>query len=298
MSDEDQHAVADNPTEALPERASLEVLTSIDSRAARGIARRDARIDKLEEERKHLRAIQQVTAELIECAHDGRWAHAIRRLRRAKKLRDQLTQLNQQGSLDLIEHWLTTEAEQAVNGLTRTLPAALGDETPDPESRFPKFTFRQSFITVEVKKSKFEATVQTRTGKKHQIAADAAEIAEAVHDEIKRCFGRSVDLDDFARRLRSAHSEVVKGGPDTPAPIREVALAVSVETQLDEFSVDLARLVSVEPGTIGSISGMRLNHTKDVDRGLQLPGLEQNGYYGTIQFDAPHAQEETRSDSA
>lgn len=269
------------------------LLGSLRDRAERGSAQRDEEIESLKHrlkelqgERKTLDNISGTLEAIHKCVEDGRWSGALNDLRGAKKLREQLLEFDatSPSSVDEIDRWLEVKARDTVAALPRTLIAELGDEVPDPESRAPRFVFRRSFVTVEINRKKFEATVATRTGKTEKVPADAPTIAERVREEISRCFNRATDLSDFSRRLRTAYDQTEAGRRGEPAGIRDVAAALGDEVALDEFSVDLARLLASPEGSLSDAQGLKLDHTKDTDRGLLLPGLEERGYFGSISY--------------
>jgi hypothetical protein len=298
------------PTESPESNAATDppqLLGSLRDRAERGSAQRDEEIESLKRrlkelqgERKTLDNISGTLEAINNCVEDGRWSGALKDLRGAKKLREQLLAFDatSPSSVDEIDRWLEGKAQDAVSALPRTLIAELGDEVPDPESRAPRFVFRRSFVTVEINRKKYEASVTTRTGKTEKVPADASTIAERVREEISRCFNRETDLSDFSRRLRTAYDQTEVGQRGQPARIRDVAAALGDEVALDEFSVDLARLLASPKDSLPDARGLKLDHTKDTDRGLLLPGLEERGYFGSISYsERPPQPKDDHADS-
>jgi hypothetical protein len=284
---------------ATPVADPASMLRSLQDRSERGSKHRDEQIESLKAEikelqgqRKRLDSIADTLSSISQLAEQERWCGALRELRGAKKLRDQLAEFDPSSSqaIDAIDPWLESKARDAIAALPRTLIAELGDEVPDPESRAPRFVFRRSFLTVEINRTKFEATASTRAGKPVKLDADAAKLAEHVRAELARCFDRQIDLDDFARRLREGYEKTDAGRRSEPARIREVVAQLGDEVPLDEFSVDLSRLLASAEGAVQDAAGLKLDHTKDTDRGLLLPGLEDRGYFGSMFYSTQEPQ--------
>ena len=270
-----------------------EIFSSIIQRAQEGKNRRDetveslkAEIKELQAESKRLESIAKTVGPIAKSVEQQQWCRALSEFKAAKKLNVQLEEFD---SLSIqraqnAASWIEESAQESIAALPRTLIAELGGQKPDPESRFPRFVFRSSFLTVEIKKSKYIATVTTRTGRAIKLDADAITVAEHVRSELSRCFDRETDLDDFAGRLRNAWQTTEAGQRGDPVGLRELATQIGDDVPLDEFSVDLSRLITAADGAAPAAEGLKLDHTKDIKKGLLLPGLEDRGYFGTAVY--------------
>jgi hypothetical protein len=245
-----------------------------------------ARIKELQVERKRLESLANTISPIDKSVEQKQWCRALSELRGAKKLDVQLEEFDPPSVQKIkdAESWIEQNAQESINALPRTLIFELGDEKPDPESRFPRFVFRRSFLIVEINRTKHIATVTTRTGRAVKLDADAVTVAEHIRSELSRCFDRETDLDDFARRLRNAWQTTEAGRRGDSAGLREVAAQLGDDVALDEFSVDLSRLITAADGSVSAAEGLKLDHTKEIKKGLLLPDLEDRGYYGTLVF--------------
>lgn len=268
-------------------------------RSAAGAAHRAQQIEELkaqikdvEQERRQLESIEIFAATLLEHTSGGRFCSALLHFRKSRKMPALISQFDESSArqLEAIEAWLIAEADRTVKALVNDLPPLLA-EPPDPSSRLPRLTFRDGFVTAAVAKQKHEATISVRAGGRSRIPADPEVIAEQVGAEIQRCFGRLTDVEGFAKRLREAYLRTERGQREEPAPIRVVADAMEMGDRLDEFSVDLARLLTGDDRPEAA-AGLHLDHTKDTDKGLLLPTLESRGYFGSVRFDSPHREEQ------
>jgi hypothetical protein len=263
-------------------------LQRIRTRATAGADERTSRIEQLkaslkeaEAQRKSLLAIDEAIAAVEGAIHDRLWCRALR-LATSKRLIESVEPFDPQAasSLGELQPLVARHADEAIENLVTDFVEALGDETPDPDSRYPRFNFRRSFLSIEIQPKKRTAKAWTRVGKPVVLDADAPTLASHVRAEIARCFGREVDLTEFASRVRTSWQATERGARGEPAPIREVAAGTGDNVELDEFSVDLANTMATDVA-----AGLRLDHTKDTEKGLLLPGFEDRGYFGTLYFE-------------
>jgi hypothetical protein len=276
--------------------SARDTFQSIHHRAARRIEERQHKLAELEAEVVRLKAenkqLGQIvgTAESVVVSLDSAlYAQASRRLDAAKQFADTVALFDpsqgdavQRGAAEIRE-----QARDAVRALAESIPSLLTAElAPDAGSRFPRFSFRDGFLTIDINAKRLEAVAQTRGCKQVRIDADAAVIVEYVAQEINRCFHRSVDLQAFGRQLRAAF-EHVRAATGQEAVSLQSVLEAFAETPppRDEFAVDLAALIRLPVGSEPpEIRGMKLDHTRDTDTGFLLPGHETTGYIGSISF--------------
>ncbi len=243
-------------------------------------------------ESKGLESIEAMLTKATRVVDDGLPASAVDAVIRAKGPRALLAQQDQGAAQrldELVDGWREL-AVAALGSTAKTFPAALAAHglALDASSRDPRYTLRESFITVVFDKKKATAVVQTRGGKKQRVPADPSVVADRVAREHERCFGRSADLPALAQRLREAVDVCAGRRVERSAiPILDVLAELQGdgnEPRRDEFSVDLAKLITDSGDHIPGAAGLRLEHTKDDKAGLLLPGLESRGYFGYVRF--------------
>ncbi len=275
-----------------PGSSDAEFLASVQRRADAGVEKRKAEIQALRQQSKELQAIASMVDAVAGALQAGRPASALAEVERAKGAREALATHNPEAAQDLTRRIAEWEGavDLALQGTANTFPAALAalGLEPDRSSRDPKYTLSDNFITIQFDKKKRVATVQTRGGKKEKVPPDPEVVAARAADEHARCFDRSVDLADVAKRLRQAYEACAGptrlGGPVPVLDIADQMKSDDPDFALDEFMVDLARLVTSGPHHIHEAHSLWLDHTKQPGSGLLLPGLESRGYYGYVRF--------------
>ena len=173
-------------------------------------------------------------------------------------------------------------ADIQLQDLVRTIPTALaarGAEV-DGASRFPRFSLSDHLVELELDPTKLRATIRPRHGSPTHHPLDVDAVADAVVAERERLLGRPWDAATFLQAVTAAATDA----GTVPAPVREIARAVTgKKPRLDEFAVDLGRLIK-DPLLDTHNKQLVVTHTRDVERGLLLYGLEQGGYVGTIEM--------------
>jgi hypothetical protein len=190
---------------------------------------------------------------------------------------------------------LQASVEQAAAAIAadfeRTFPAAAeaAGVPVDRTSRHPRYTFKDGFLTVELRPSPHRVVITPRDGGPITAAVDVTPAVERVRAELRRLFERPLDADALLRRIDAAYRAVIGGsgasdGEDVP--IRAVAnlLRERKGFRLDEFNVDLARLVTRPEPSDSRGRLLKLSQTKHTASGLLLHGLETGGYVGYVAF--------------
>ncbi len=192
------------------------------------------------------------------------------------------------------------ETDDTFAHLGASLPAALksaGLEL-DPSSRMPTLTLKKGFIKLEIDNKNREVTISVRHGRSFKVAADTEIIVDAVLAEIARCFPKKIDLPAFVNRLKAAYSALLGSNKIAALPLDKVRRELrNPALPGDAFAAALAAVVREQPP---EAEGMKLDHTRDIETGFLLPGLEDRGYFGGITFEsarqaapAPAAKEKT-----
>lgn len=281
------------------------------NRSDRGVDYRDGRIadlqtelKALQQQKRELQAISSMLTDLSLALRSGQVGTALDLVRRSGAGQKALKEQQPGEWADLEAHtgkW-EEELDEILKSTARSFPAALAqhDLHPDSSSRDPRYTLGGGFVTIEFDKKKRTARVQTRGGKRRSLPPDPSVVAERVAQEYRRCFERNVDLAELAKRVRLAYRSCVEGEPGRDSvPVLEVVEAMKADDdnfELDEFIVDLAKLVATGQQGPTEAAGMKLDHTKDSDKGILLPGLESNGYYGYVKFNEQARQGGDRND--
>jgi hypothetical protein len=174
--------------------------------------------------------------------------------------------------------------EESVRDVTRTFPQELTDRglVIDSGSRHPRYSVAQRLLEVELDTRKLVAVIRPRHGDAVREPLDSSAVAERVKAECSRLLDRPFDHKAFLKRLTAAHAVLAKprkGEPVAAVMLRDLAaeMAKPAKPKLDEFAVDLGRLLAGEGG-----QSLQPSHTRDTNRGLLLYGLEQGGYVGSI----------------
>jgi hypothetical protein len=271
------------------------LLRKLRQQATTSVAQRTNEIESLQREVKDLKSVEIMAEAAVAACESSSPGSALFAVENAKQARTVLA-VNRPAEAEELDVLLTvwrSEVDAQMKDTARTFPAAvtaLGLDL-DSSSRDPKYTFAEGFINVVFDKSRRTATVQTRGGKKELLAPDPRVVAARVAEEHTRCFGRRVDLRRLVKRMRSVYAAKLKTRPGRPGvPILEIfegLRAVDKTMVLDEFMIDLSKVVRADPLEIPEAAGSKFDHTKDPAKGVLLPGLETQGYYGYVQFIQP-----------
>lgn len=271
--------------------ADASFLTSLEDRAAAGIADRQEQMTVLRRETKSLQAVKDLAASVKTDLESQRPGSALFAIERAKEATSYVEARHPDVHRRLmgLRDALIPQVDRVIAELPRSLPAALEEHgVPlDGSSRSPKFTVARSYVIAVVDPGGRRASVQTRTGKKERVPVDPDVLANHIKDLWARCFERETNLPDVARMLREAWAALAR--PEQPRvamrPLLKELAARNKQFSIDEFAVDLARLVGSKAETVPEAAGLHLDHTKSDAEGLLLPGLEQQGYFGYVSFE-------------
>lgn len=268
------------------------MLNSIVSRSRRGIEDRKAQVADLQRQVRWLQQIEGLATDVGTAYEEGHPAAALMRLRGSDELLAKLRELDADvvNGLEAFERQLVGAVEEVIANLPRSLPDALAQHNVvlDRSSRHPSYSCADGFLTVEIDPRALEARVRTRGMKKQKIPLDPDLLAARVAEELSRCFDRPVDNARFAAEVRAAYGRALGDHPPGSAlPVFDVVKALKERQpslSLDEFLVDLARLVQSGDDAADDVARLRLDHTKRDREGVLLPGLESRGYFGYIRF--------------
>lgn len=156
-------------------------------------------------------------------------------------------------------------------------------------SRHPKYYFKDNFLQLEVLEKHERARLRDPEGRLAELPADVMAVALAVDAEISRLFGRTFDAPRFLRRLLREYKAHIKKGKlamGESIPVRKIASGSSKgkrNARVDEFIVDLSRLLETGPTSVGGFV-LDLQQTKDTSEGLLLLGAAGRGYVGFLSF--------------
>ena len=159
----------------------------------------------------------------------------------------------------------------------------------DQTSTHPKYTFCEGFLTIEIDDKRFKAKSYTREGNLFVKPFDISLIILALKQEINRIFGRPFNPHQFAKKLYSNYSSIIRNEKvrmGDQIPIRKITTRLGKNQKnfrTDEFIVDLSKLIEVGAPLIYGYK-IDLGHTKDDRSGILLHRLESHGYIGFMSF--------------
>lgn len=187
------------------------------------------------------------------------------------------------------------QAKEQASVLLRRFPAVLADAFQaaglvfDPDSRHPRYTLRDRFLSLEIDDQARMARLSTTEGRIAEMPADVDALVQRVRDELKRLFDRRFNGKSVHRAIRKQYLAIAKRlkQPDgSSVPIRQITQRMSKNAKgfrRDEFLVDLAQLLKEGPL---EVDGYRLDlqQTRNTNDGVLLPGEAGRGYVGFIVF--------------
>lgn len=252
------------------------------------------------EQAKDLRAKAEAASQVEKCWSDlldylnKDWpVHVLHHLERESRL---LKSLRAEGHPLVPELEATYRiAKERSDEHMRRFPARFEEECKaaglklDPDSRHPRYTLANRFLQLEIDDARRIARLRDHEAKLAELPADAKAVIEVALRERSRLFDRSFDSRKFLKLLRSNYSYISKRekqADGTSIPIRQIARRITKNLKnyrLDEFVVDLARLIETGPLEVDGYQ-LDLQQTKDTEQGVLLPGLASRGYIGFIVF--------------
>lgn len=160
---------------------------------------------------------------------------------------------------------------------------------PLDDSPHPRYTCDDHFIKITIDEGKRTAKIENHESELLTLPMDIAAIVQELKEIRKRLFEREFDAADFIEKLFQDYravmaAEKLKDGE--AVRIRSITKRRGKNIKgfrVDEFSVDLSRLL--QHGTTTTKSGyrLRLEQTKNTNQGMLLPG--GHGYIGFIRFE-------------
>lgn len=177
----------------------------------------------------------------------------------------------------------STRAYSAAKDSVRAFGAALeaaGLEV-DGSSRHPRYSVADHAIDVELDERALRATVTVRHGDRAKLPLDIGPVVDRVKEEHERLFSREWKAAPFLAQMKKAYKPLAK--KTDKVALRDLAAAMSKprKPRLDEFAVDLGRLLRDPILETGSTK-VSVDQTRDTARGLLLHGLQHSGYVLTL----------------
>lgn len=264
-------------------------LDALAARCEREIAQLQAQVAELQVRLKDAQHLHRFAAAGVERLAAGHIAEALRQLTASDKQMTLLARYDAEAAdeVEALKRTLQAEVAERFKELPAQLPAALERVglTLDPGSRHPTYSILQGLVEIRFDKTKLEARVIPRDGRRTVLPIDLDPLAAHVKAEADRLTGRPFDAEAFLAEVRNAYRNVkqtLKSGSDS-VPLKDLVaeLSKSEDFQADEFNVDLSRLVRDEV----SVGRIRLDNTRDAKNGLLLWQLEQRGYYGYMRME-------------
>lgn len=151
----------------------------------------------------------------------------------------------------------------------------------DSSSRHPRYSLYDHALEVELDERGLKATLSVRQGEKIRMPLDVAPLVRRLKEEHDRLFARDWRPEVFLSSLKKAYKPLAKKGDKVL--LRDLAASMSKpkKPRLDEFSVDLGRLLR-DPVVEDGPTKVSVDQTRDTKNGLLLHGLQQSGYFLTL----------------
>lgn len=151
----------------------------------------------------------------------------------------------------------------------------------DSSSRHPRYSLYDHAIDVELDERGLKATIAVRQGERSRMPLDIVPLVRRIKEEHDRLFAREWAPQAFLASLKKAYKPLSK--KREKVPLRDLAAAMSKpkKPRLDEFSVDLGRLLR-DPIVENGSTKVSVDQTRDTKNGLLLHGLQHSGYVLTL----------------
>jgi hypothetical protein len=159
----------------------------------------------------------------------------------------------------------------------------------DVYSNYPKLSVAKGFIKIEIDEKKRIVKIRDYERILCQVLPDIETVAKAVIKEYERLFNREFKGDEFLSRLWNKYKEIIQADNlemGSSIPIRKVINELKQNNKkfrLDEFMIDLARLLERGPSKIEGHE-IDFQNTRDIRKGLIIPSDLTRGYIGYIIF--------------
>lgn len=233
---------------------------------------------------------RKAVAALVEAAPD-RPALALVLLRKSRELLQEAGTEARRAWLAELERDCAARAASAVAALDRELPVALQERELriDAGSRHPRYAVDNHTVSLEVDTRKLTAKITPRNGDVIREPLDPAAVADRVKAERDRLLGREFQAEAFYVALRTSYTAIRQSGSTLGqgrVGVRDLAahMAGAGKPRLDEFAVDLGRLLHETRLLDEQGEQLVVTQTRDTGKGLLLHGMEQGGYVGSVEM--------------
>lgn len=273
-------------------------LATLLTRTERGIEETQKSVNEAEERVRALKArlkeslgIAELLTTVLESQRSGHPSQALRSLRANARVIEAMR--GREPSAGELMRAMETGLDQVVQEHYRELLTAFPGAAKaaglmiDPTSKHPKYTFESQLLSVEFDKARLEARVSTPGGKRVASSIDVDVVVEHLVGEKERLLNRPFSPDVFGLQLleifRGVAASEDSSGPHGAVPIKALLeqAGSNKDFRPDEFLVDLSKFVRTETSGVR----IRLDHTRDSSRGVQLWQLEDRGFYGYIRVE-------------
>ena len=238
---------------------------------------------------KHFRA---VLKELLDHVSQNRPLHVLSLMEK----HDSLAKEQCDSGHHPLDEWkkIREKAEEQAKKLLIWYPKLLEEACKDAgldldmTSRHPTYTFDDCFFELKVDRTGM-AELFSYGRRFARFPGDIEAVVERVKEKRTSLFDRPFEPKKFLRQFRTAYVDLLApaGRPDGESvPIREILHRMTrkgAEHSLEEFVVDLARLVTEGPLEIDHRK-LELEHTRDQDQGILLHHVDTFGYIGFARF--------------
>jgi hypothetical protein len=250
----------------------------------------DKQVADLQRQLKDAQQIQRFLAAFSGALSAGHPSEAVRVLASQKKHLELLAMIDPDIArrIQSLGSELRVQVEDSFQDLPRDFPLAIQKAglTLDPGSRHPKYSLLDEFIEVRFDKTKLEATVLPRDGRKTVLGVDPDVVGAHIAAEVARLTARPFEPKAFLATLADAYQAVRKavgtaGGENVPLKDLVAELAKDANFRADEFNVDLSKLLRDKEST-GRVA---MDNARDARNGILLWQLDQRGYYGYIRVE-------------
>lgn len=268
------------------------------TRTERGIEETQKSVSEAEERVKALKArlkeslgIAELLTSVLESQRSDHPSQALRALRANARVVEAMRS-REQSAGELMRDMESSLAEIVNENFRALLTAFPGAAKAaglliDPTSKHPKYSLEAQLLTVEFDKARLEGRVTTPGGRRVATSIDVDIVVKHLLGEKERLLNRPFSPDVYGAQLlemfRGAAASADSSGPDGAVPILALLerSGTNKDFRTDEFLVDLSKFVRSETSGVR----VRLDHTRDSSRGVQLWQLEDRGFYGYIRVE-------------
>lgn len=240
---------------------------------------------------KQLITVYEFASQLSAYMSDAWWLHAIKLIEEQGEKLPNLPFISTDHEKQMV---LREHAREMSKQEQRRFPKLFEEacqhaNIPLDDSPHPRYTCDNHFIKITIDESKRTAKIENHESELLTLPMDIAAIVHQLTAIRKRLFDREFDAVDFIEKLlldykSIAATEKLKEGE--AIRIRNITKRRGKNIKgfrVDEFSVDLSRLLQHGMTTTKEGYRLRLEQTKNTNQGMLLPG--GHGYIGFIRFE-------------